>query len=412
MKKFFFLIFVLFSCEVFAQDNDVQPNLLRALMEEDEDSFIQKASALFHPSTTNKFVADVNFDDNYRSTDKNHEFIDAALTARLYSSLNLTKNVAINSFFQMDSLDSTPRDAGNVNFPISGGNRIFEREAIHVEELNVSYNSKKLALVAGKFNLDYGTAWKWNRGIWTREIADNYRERQKLGFHVVSRLGDAKKTGQYAFGLSLFTNDRKNLDNSIISERNSDHKYDARPGDTRSLQSYAASLDINFDFGKKFGRKEKLSYHFAQIGLAVNSDATSVIPANIADQKGYVAGLNYEYPFTENLDLDALLEYEKTKNLNGDSNATENYFTSSLINKIHKNWNITLGYAQRSYQYVGQYGFDQNLSEISAGYDFDKTAFFDRLTIQLGYKNQRTDYKTNINTQNALGLLLRYYKNF
>ena len=233
-----------------------------------------------------------------------------------------------------------------------------------------------------------------------------------MGFGGIYRVGDIRKTGQYELGFSAFTNDRKNLDNAIFSKRDSAHKSDAKPGDTRSLKSYVASLDVKFDFGENFGSKEKLSYHFAYTNLAVNSNMSSVTSNKIADQKGFVAGLNYEYPLAENFALDALLEFEKTKNLNGDGDISEHYLTSSLITKIYHNWNVTLGYAERDNSHVDQDGFKQNTSEISFGYDFDKTILFDKLTIQAGYKNQRTDNKTNLNVQNVLGVLLRYYKNF
>jgi len=58
-------------------------------------------------------------------------------------------------------------------------------------------------------------------------------------------------------------------------------------------------------------------------------------------------------------------------------------------------------------------GFNENLSEISLGYDFNKNKYFDKLTFQIGYKINRILYMNNvIEKQNSQGLLLRYYKNF
>lgn len=412
MKKFFLiLVFGFFSCEVLAQD-DFQPSVLRSLVEEDTDKFAKKDSSTFKPKFSNKLVTDITFNDGYQATDRKEEYNDTEARARLYSALSFTKNISLNSFLELEPSNQASATARRNNLPNGGGDRSFESEGIHIEELTIDYDSKNFAFVAGKFNPDYGTAWKWNRGIWAWSIAENYRLREKLGLDTIYRVGDRKKTGEYEFGLSVFTNDRKNLDNSVITKRDSDHKFDGKPGDTRSLESYVASLDVNFDFGKKYLSEEKLSYHFAYSNLAVNAKASAVTPTKIADQKGFVAGLNYQYPLVENFDLDVLVEYENTRNLNGDSDVTENYFTSSFIGKIYKNWNTTLAYSQRNNIHVGQSGFDQNLSEISFGYEFNKNRFFDKFLIQAGYKNQRTNYKTNIDTQNALGILVRYYKNF
>jgi hypothetical protein len=416
MKKLFLaFLFAIFSCifpwEVFA-DDDVAPNVLRGLVEENTEKFDVESSSKFKPNFTHKLVTDLNFNDGYQATDRAEEFNDTEARIRFYSALNLSKNISLNSFFELEQSNRAAATARRHNLPNGGGDRSFEDEGIHAEELTLDYDSKNFALVAGKFNPDYGLAWRWDRGIWYHDIAENYRLREKLGLDGIYRLGSAKKTGQYEFGLSAFTNDRKNLDNTVFSKRDSDHKSDAKPGDTRSLQSYVASLDVNFDFGEKFGDKEKLSYHFASSNLAVNERASSVSPTKIDDQKGFVAGMNYQYPLVENLTLDALLEYENTRNLDGNSDVTENYLTASAIAKIYHHWNVSLAYAERKNMHADQFGFDQNLAEISAGYEFKKNKFFDKFLVQIGYKNQRTNYKTSLDTQNVAGLLARYYKYF
>jgi hypothetical protein len=414
MKKFLlFLMIIALPCTAFAA-HDVRQGILKGIVDEDPDDFIQEDTSFFHPLFSNQLVTDVNVDDFYQATDHSDQSLQTNAKARLYSSLNFNKNLSLNGFFKMDRMRKTANEPNLTGSSAIGGNSFLKDEGIFIDELNLSYDSKNYALVAGKFILDYGTAWKWNRGIWTYQMAEqNYKQEEKLGLNGLFRLGNAKKTGEYEFDFSFFTNDRKNFDNSIITPRVSDKKSAATPGDTRSLKSYAASLDVNFDFGKKFLDSEKLSYHFGYLNLAVNPRANTVIPAvNFADQKGFVAGMNYQYPVMENYSIDALLEYQKTRNLGGNSNISENYLTASIINKIYQNWNITLGHASRQNKQVYDYGFDQTMNEVSFGYDFFKTSFFDRFTIQLGYKNQRYDYKTSVVTQNEIGLLARYYKDF
>jgi len=414
MKKFFLcLIFIAASSESFA-DHDVTQGILKSIVEEDSAQFIKKDTSFFNPTLSTQLVADVNFDDHYQTTNNQDESLQVGAKARLYSNLNFNKNLALNGFFRMDQMRKTVNNPNQNGSSTIGGNRFFKDQGMFIEELNISYDNKNYALVAGKFILDYGTAWKWNRGIWTYQIAEqNYKQSEKLGLNGLLRIGDTKKTGEYIFNFAAFTNDRKNLDNSLMSSRISDQKSSSIPGDTRSLKSYAASLNVNFDFGKKFESAEKLSYHFGYLNLAVNSRTNTAISATkFADQKGFVAGINYQYPLLKNFDIDGLLEYQKTRNLGGNSDISEKFVTANLIGKIYQQWNVTLGYVDRKNQQVAAYGFNQNMTEISAGYDFAKNYFFDKFTIQLGYKNQRYNYKTSVVTQNDIGVLARYYKDF
>lgn len=400
MKHFYlFLILCGFSCEVLAQSY-VSPGILKQLVEQD--------STIAQPRFVNNLVADVNASDNYQSTNRRDEYLDSNVIARLFSAFNITKNLSVNSFVKSERSSQASETARRNTLVNGGGDRAFEDQGVFFEELNLVYNTKKYAVVLGKFDLDFGTAWRWGRGIWSGDIANSYMQREKLGVNGFYRAGDCKKIGEYVLGVATFTNDRKNLDNATITGRDSAHKYDGLPGDTRSPQSYNVSLDINFDFSER----EKLSYHFSYINLAVNESASQVTPSKVADQKGYAVGMNYKYPARENFDLDALIEYAEMKNFGGDSDIGENYFSGNVIGKIYKQWNVTLGYSSLQNSRVMAYGFDQNLAEISLGYEFLKNSFFDKLLFQVGYKNQRNDYRTSVETQNVLGALMRYQKLF
>lgn len=301
-------------------------------------------------------------------------------------------------------------------------------EAAYLREARFGYEDRDMMLFAGKFRPFFGIAWRngrndWidheennqeqfdysnTRGLWTDYIANDYAQTEKLGLGGVVKSGNAKTVGKYELGLSAFTNDRKNFDNSHINNRISATKSDALPGDTRSLKSYVASLDVSFDFAKD----EKLFYRFAYINLGVNSLASSVNPNKVADQKGFSAAMNYQYPFSNNFNLNGLAEYVSMKNVGGDSDVGDNYFSSSLVGNIYQNWNVTASYASHDNSHIDQNGFDQNVAEISAGYRFDKNAFFDSLLIQTGYRNLRTNNHIQVDTKNTVGILIRYIKNF
>ncbi|MBU6140896.1 MAG: hypothetical protein KGP29_05030 [Proteobacteria bacterium] len=396
MKKTF-LFLLLFSKEVWALDYSNQ-GILNDVIGSDSKFFLN-----LEPKLTHRLIAESQLEDNYKTTSKRDEYEYKEITGkiRFYSNLQLNKNLSINSYVLATRLD-------NANDVPTGKNRYFENFGAYFQELTLNSNHENYSLVAGKFNLGFGSAWRFDRGLWSYNIASNYRQTEKLGFSGVYRLGDSKKTGQYNFSFSTFTNDRKNLDNSVFVNRESDQKSNGRPGDTRSLSSYNLGLNVNFDFGKQ----EKLSYNFSYLNLAVNKRASPVETSKIEDQKGFAAGMNYKYPWKENIAFDLLLEYVEMKNIDGNSDLSEKYLTGNLITRFYKNWNVLIGSSKRKQIALNSNGTTQNITEISFGYDFDKTNFFDRLTLQAGLKLGYNNNEIIPQTQNSLGALLRYYKYF
>jgi hypothetical protein len=398
-NKILFLFFLIFSNQAFAQGQDAAQNPLPLSFTGDD---------LSKKRFTNRLVLDLNLNDNYESTNSKNEYRETFARARFYSKFDLGNNFSLNSqinlspFIKADETNRRNASSGG------GGDRSFEDQGIFLRQLNLQYDNKKYAFIAGKFNLNYGKAWNWNRGIWSYELANNYRQVDKIGFGGIYRAGDAKKTGQYNFGLSFFKNDRKYLANALITRDNQFSKSDAKAGDDGVMQSYVGSLDVKFDFGQK----EKLTYHFAYINLAVNKRFSQFAQNKIADQKGFVASMNYIYPVRENYDIDALIEYNQFKNIDGNSDANENYFTANAINRFYDNWLVTLSYSKRFSKVVEQSRLNQQLSEISFGYEFKKNDFFDRFIIQTGYKNMRNNYYNSLEDNNSIGVLARYYKNF
>jgi len=354
---------------------------------------------------------------DYQATNNNDEYTNSASRVNFISKIVLNKKWFTEINFRHEKVKLQNEDDRNY-----GG------EGAYLREFRVGYEGKNFIFYGGKFRPFFGIAWRngrnnWTdysannyeqfdynntRGIWTDYIAQGYAQTEKLGITSVAKAGNAKTVGKYELGLSLFTNDRKNFDNSIASSRSSASKSDGLPGDTRSLASYVASLDVSFDFAQD----EKLFYRFAYINLATNGLASSVTPEHIADQKGFSAAINYQYPFSRNFNLNGLAEYVSMKNVGGNSDVNDNYFSSSVVANIYQNWNITTAYSSRENSWIGQNGFNQNMSEISGGYRFDKNIIFDSLLIQAAYRNLRSDYRSSLDTKNSVGVLLRLIKNF
>jgi len=357
----------------------------------------------------NRIVADMSFIDNYHSQNINNKFADTNANIRLISALDITKNLQLNSFLRMGRFDGPNQSARRENSINGGGNRTFENTDIVIGELNLKYSYKNSAIIAGKFSGNFGTAWRWNRGIFIHRTPGQYSLNNKLGFTTVQKLGNAKTVGLYNFSFSLFANDSTRLDKTLFHKVVIESPNQSRAGDTKKLDSFNLATDIVFDFANN----EKLSYHLAFASLNVNAKK-STLPLNILKrQNGWVFGINYSNNLKKDLDFENLIEYAKINNVDGNSNIDDSYFSVNFITTFQKKYSLLFGNSNKnSKRYAGN-SIHENTSEINIGYDFIANDFFDRLVLQVGYQHYLNH--TTLQTKqsfDSLGCLLRYYKNF
>jgi hypothetical protein len=357
---------------------------------------------------TNRIISDLSLTDHIQNSEAKNEFRDITGAIRYYLSAQLNQNFEIYGLAKLTRFDNNNDIDRRENSSKKGNSRTFENLGINLSELSLKYSKDNSSLIAGKFTTNFGTAWRWNKGIFVHSVAQNYALTEKLGFTAITKYGDLKKTGIYNFSLSLFTNDRKNLDNSLLHRKHSDTKSEAIAGDTRSLSSFTLATDINFEFKEK----EKLSYHIAYSKLGVNKNSTAVSLDRLKKQAGVVFGMNYKFPIQKNLDLETILEYAKIKNINGESAISDQYFTSNFILKYLSNYSLMIGNSNNKNKNRLSSGESLNVSEINLGYEFNKNAIFDKLTTQIGYYQTLTKTMNKTNKDKAFGFLIRYYKNF
>ena len=103
------------------------------------------------------------------------------------------------------------------------------------------------------------------------------------------------------------------------------------------------------------------------------------------------------------------------ENFNGDVDISQRYFINNLIAKYNKNINITVSNSNKMQKKLNNYKTEQNLVELSTGYEFNKNNIFDSLLLQIGYKDFRNSVKSSsssLKEQRGLGALIRYSKNF
>ncbi len=352
-----------------------------------------------------KIVSDIALE-NHNSQNSKNEFDDARGRIRFFNNFIFAKNFSLNSQIFLNRFDSEAQKAKRQNAADGGGDRFFDNHGIILREFNLSYAGENYNLAVGKFNLNFGRAWVFNHGIWLRDLANqNYRLQEKLGIRGNFSAGNLQKTGKYTLGFVAFTGDSKNFDNAILNQRQSKTKNDI--GFSRGLNSWLATLDVDFDFGKK----EKLSYHFGYTNQDISGQNSIIARNQIANQKSWVATINYQYPL-QNVVLDGLVEFVDVKNFSGNSAISEKYLTASLNLIFNENWSFLNGISRRQNIQNNATGFDEEVFESSLQYSFLKNKFFDLLTIQAGFKNFENNLKTSSETQKSLGLMLRYYKDF
>ena len=235
MKVYFFLFLLLFSFSAFAKINFEQ-GILNDLVSFNHENldFSENKSGL---NASHKVVLGGNFTNNYNSNERLKKYNEAIALGNFLSWLEY-KNFSLKTSLRLESFNNNINDNQNNLNQLQRKTNIFQKQGVFLQEFVLGFDQKNYSLWAGKFNLNFGTAWKWDRNIWAYSVAQEYKQEEKLGFGGIYRMGDIKKTGRYNFTLSSFNNDRKNFDNSLFSSRKSDTKSDAKPGDTKSFSSY------------------------------------------------------------------------------------------------------------------------------------------------------------------------------
>lgn len=409
VKKFLIISFVLFSVNsktAFALDmtNGAWKNL--------NDRYDQSMGSdeVFSGFINSRLY----YNDTYQSNKRASEFKETFVASRMGLGLQLYPNLFLKSVLILEKMPQASETARRSQLPSGGGDRSFENEGAFLDELVLNYNYKRFSVLAGKFTPNFGDAWRRSNGIWVNELARTYEYDEKLGAGVIQRAGNKNTIGEYVFGFSAFTNDRKNFDNSIITKRDSESKSDGVVGDTRSLQSYVASMDIFYEFAGEKKSEEKLSYHFAYSNLAVNErQNTSNIPAFLGDQKSVAVNMHYEHPFSDNFLLDSLVEYVNIKNLDGNILASENLLTINLTGYVYSDVYLTLARATDQRKEFGTNGLDSYINEISLGYKLEKLhPTLKYSTISVGYNQRQIDDKIDPINSRAWGLMIKHKIDF
>lgn len=355
---------------------------------------------------SHRIVSDLGFSKNFGNPQNN--FYDTTAVVRYFSAIQLNRDLELYGLFRFARIDNQNDIDKRLRSPNGGGSRTFENMGITISELSLKYTRKNSSLIAGKFTANFGTAWRWNKGIMIHSLASDYALTDKLGFAFITKYGDAKKIGLYNFSLSFFTNDRKNFDNGLFHRRDSHSKSQAIAGDTRKLNSYSFTTDVNFVFSER----EKLNYHVGYSKLSVNKNWIDKNILIVKKQQGMVFGMNYEFPVNRDFSGEAIIEHAKIKNINGISNSSRDYLTTNFSVKYLNKYSFLIGKSSNKNHTNSTLQLKSNMSEINIGYEFSKNKYFDKLTSQIGYYQIIEDINNRNRKNKSMAILLRYFKNF
>jgi len=339
------------------------------------------ASEGAYPNISGEWLFETQLEHGFQSDDVDGERTNLFGRSEFVPTIELNDNFSVDATVVLEPLQDSK----------AGNNTAFSQEGIFVEKFKMNYENGPWGAFAGKFNPDFGKGWDWGRGVWGEDFAEDYEVTQKIGFGGSYTL-DTPNSGSHTFTASTFYNDTTLLSESVLTRLDRVRQSDGGAGNTQDLSSYVLGLT-----GEDVAGIDDLTYQigFRHLAAADNS-------ATGDDENGYTFGGGYVFPVSEDVSMDALVEYVNIQNFEG---ATEDrqYIYANLVTNIYEDWNVTTGYTYRKTEDIGLADVNDNLFQLTGGYDFGNG-----LTLEGGWRSsEEVGADTNI-----IGGLARYILEF
>jgi hypothetical protein len=239
--------------------------------------------------------------------------------------------------------------------PPPGRNSFFARHGVFMEELHLKYADERFSILAGKFEVNFGTAWDVAPGIYGGDFAgDDYQFDERIRFAGTYAVGTGGQ-GTHTLSASTFFEDTTVFSGAWPNTRGTLVLSDGGPGNTESFANWSVSLDSADAMGVA-GLTYHISYIYQKNGVG-----------DTADERGYAIGLSYPIKIGNALVVTPFAEWMRQTGSGGVDGVNLVDLTLALQGQW-RNWNADLSRTGRD---NGTAGPNDTLFQVSAGYTFD-----------------------------------------
>jgi hypothetical protein len=302
---------------------------------------------------------ELTYSDVYDSDDEAAELSDLVLEAGLDAALHLGEAFSLNAGLVVEpSLD-----------PVA--DRAFGDTGAYLEQLYLRYAHGGLAVIGGKYNPAFDSAYEVTPGIFNDDFSGDYELTEGIGAAFAYTFG-SDEAGEHTFSIGAFFFDNTVLSETLGRERfeSAEGELDSRNrrrfggvGNTRAPESFAVALS-----GENLAGVEGLGYTLGFHHLAAGITETE-------DQNGYVAGASYAIGDPERFSATPYVEFAALEDFGGTPDLEVDYLTLALTLR-HGPWWLAPAYISRSFSDapLDEEGLPLDDTDsafiLSAGYDF------------------------------------------
>lgn len=331
-----------------------------------------------YPRVSGEIAIEIQNDWTYDSDDRDAELNDLFTTTEPVLVAHFTPNLLV---FVHGVLEP-------VLGPDPSDDRFFEDHGLFVEDLYLQFEYEPFTIRGGKITPNFGLAWNLAPGVYGTDFAEGtYEFSERIGFGGDITCRD-ETLGEHVFSASVFFLDTSILAKSVFNRRDDVEFSDGGVSNTEDPSSFALGLDGAIPALPNF------EYHVAGIHQEGGR-------GDSADENGFVVGGVYAKTVGE-VEVLPFVEYVYFDNADGVDGADRHLLTTSL-QLVWKNWNLALSRTSRNTDVAGASDADDELNQISIGYEFEFG-----LAVDVGWRIAEED---DIDSE-ILGILFAYNLSF
>lgn len=328
-----------------------------------------------YPYISGEVAIEVQNDWTYDSDDRDAELNDLFTLTEPEIVLHITPGLSLLVHGVLEPVAAPgPRD-----------DRVFEDQGLFVEELHLTYATEWFSVFGGKITPNFGLGWDAAPGVYGTDFAEEgYELAEQIGLGATVTFKD-ERLGAHTLSASTFFTDTTVLSESAIDNRGRTRLSSGGPGNTEDLSSFAVALD-----GGEISALPGFGYHIAFVLRAEGQGST-------ADETAIAIAASYSFSVA-GIQVLPFIEYVHFDDLAGTDGDERDFLTTSL-QMVWKRWNLAVSRTGRDTDIAGGSDSDDELVQISAGYQFEFG-----LAIDAGWKfTEEADIDTD-----TFGVLLAY----